>query len=121
MLLTGYDAPIVQVMYLDKLLKEHNLLQAIARVNRTREYKTAGFIIDYCGITGRLTQALEMYAEDLNPKDIMETSKDEFAACNSGTTNWSPFSTASNPIAGSAGKWPNTCPHTMSWKPVSTG
>ena len=79
MLLTGYDAPIVQVMYLDKLLKEHNLLQAIARVNRTRENKTAGYIIDYCGITGRLTQALEMYAEDLTPQDIMETPNDEYA------------------------------------------
>ena len=77
MLLTGYDAPIVQYMYLDKILKEHNLLQAIARVNRTRPNKTAGHIIDYCGITEHLSKALAMYSEDLNPHDVMETPKEE--------------------------------------------
>ncbi|MGE5342052.1 MAG: type I restriction endonuclease subunit R [Candidatus Omnitrophota bacterium] len=79
MLLTGYDAPIVQVMYLDKILKEHNLLQAIARVNRTRPGKTAGYIIDYCGITQHLAKALDMYTDDLNPNDVMETRTNELS------------------------------------------
>ncbi|WP_368042556.1 hypothetical protein [Ectobacillus sp. JY-23] len=46
-LLTGFDAPIEQVMYLDKAIKEHNLLQAIARTNRTYDKKTYGLIVDY--------------------------------------------------------------------------
>ena len=71
MLLTGYDAPILQTLYLDKVLKEHNLLQAIARVNRTRSGKSAGFIVDYVGITGRLVDALEIFSGDLEPKDVM--------------------------------------------------
>jgi type I restriction enzyme R subunit len=50
MLLTGFDAPIEQVMYLDKPLKEHSLMQAVARVNRPyTDNKTYGLIIDYCG------------------------------------------------------------------------
>lgn len=77
MLLTGYDVPIVQVMYLDKLLTEHNLLQAIARVNRTRKGKTAGFVIDYCGITQHLSKALSMFSEDLKPHEVMEKPRDE--------------------------------------------
>ena len=50
MLLTGFDAPIEQVMYIDKRLKEHNLLQAIARVNRVAKGKQRGFIVDYIGL-----------------------------------------------------------------------
>lgn len=72
MLLTGYDVPIAQVMYLDKVLTEHNLLQAIARVNRKHEGKTGGFIVDYCGITRHLSSALKMFSEDLSPGDVME-------------------------------------------------
>lgn len=64
MLLTGFDAPIEQVMYLDKPLKEHNLMQAVARVNRPyTENKTHGLIIDYCGISKRLREALEIFNE----------------------------------------------------------
>lgn len=64
MLLVGYDVPICQVMYLDKGLREHNLLQAIARVNRPYdEAKTYGLIIDYSGVTKELQQALEMFEE----------------------------------------------------------
>lgn len=66
MLLTGFDAPIEQVMYIDKRLKEHNLLQAIARVNRVTQGKQRGFIVDYIGIANHLTDALKIYAsEDL--------------------------------------------------------
>ncbi len=65
MLLVGYDAPIVQVLYLDQSLKEHNLLQAIARVNRPyNEAKTHGLIIDYCGVTKELQKALEIFEDE---------------------------------------------------------
>lgn len=64
MLLVGYDVPICQVLYLDKGLREHNLLQAIARVNRPYdEAKTYGLIVDYSGITKELQKALEMFEE----------------------------------------------------------
>jgi type I restriction enzyme R subunit len=71
MLLTGYDAPILQTLYLDKVLKEHNLLQAIARVNRTRKGKVAGYVVDYAGITKHLVDALEIFSGDLEPSDVM--------------------------------------------------
>jgi len=64
MLLVGYDVPICQVLYLDKGIREHNLLQAIARVNRPYdEPKTYGLIIDYSGITKELQKALEIFEE----------------------------------------------------------
>ncbi len=58
MLLTGFDAPVEQVMYLDKPLWDHNLLQAIARTNRVYPNKGAGKVIDYYGITKSLHKAL---------------------------------------------------------------
>jgi type I restriction enzyme, R subunit len=61
-LLTGFDAPRNAVLYIDKRLKEHNILQAIARVNRVFESKDYGLIIDYRGIFGEMNQALEIYA-----------------------------------------------------------
>ena len=64
MLLTGFDAPIEQVMYLDAPLKEHNLLQAIARVNRPYEGKEAGFIVDYYGVSEHLSEALSLFDEN---------------------------------------------------------
>ncbi len=64
MLLTGFDAPIEQVMYLDKKVKEHNLLQTIARVNRVYKDKTRGFIVDYIGLANHLKYALSIYSED---------------------------------------------------------
>ena len=65
MLLVGYDVPIVQVMYLDKGLREHTLLQAIARVNRLYDKgKTYGLIVDYCGITKHLQKALAIFEEE---------------------------------------------------------
>ena len=64
MLLTGFDAPIAQVMYLDTKLVEHNLLQAIARVNRTGKNKFRGFIVDYYGLSDYLTEALEMFSTE---------------------------------------------------------
>lgn len=58
MLLTGFDAPVEQVMYLDKPLRDHNLLQAIARTNRVFPNKGCGKIIDYYGVTKNLYNAL---------------------------------------------------------------
>jgi type I restriction enzyme R subunit len=64
MLLTGFDAPVAQVMYLDKPLKEHSLLQAIARVNRPFPEKNHGLIVDYYGVSDDLREALAMFSED---------------------------------------------------------
>jgi type I restriction enzyme R subunit len=65
MLLTGFDAPILQYMYLDKPLKEHRLLQAVARTNRPyKDIKEAGVIIDYVGILKEFKRALEIYSTE---------------------------------------------------------
>lgn len=64
MLLTGFDAPVEQVMYLDKVIVAHSLLQAIARVNRVSgESKEKGFVVDYVGIGHHLKKALDNYDE----------------------------------------------------------
>jgi type I restriction enzyme R subunit len=61
-LLTGFDAPLTQVIYIDKELKEHGLLQAIARANRLYEGKDYGFIVDYRGLIANLNEAIEIYS-----------------------------------------------------------
>ncbi len=64
MLLTGFDAPIEQVMYLDKVIVNHNLLQAIARVNRVYDdEKQVGFVVDYVGMGNHMKKALDAYWE----------------------------------------------------------
>ena len=64
MLLTGFDAPIEQVLYLDKVIIAHNLLQAIARVNRVGgSGKDKGFVVDYVGIGHHLKKAIDNYDE----------------------------------------------------------
>ncbi len=60
-LLTGFDAPLCQVLYIDKELKEHGLLQAIARANRLHEGKDYGLIVDYRGLIEPLDAAMELY------------------------------------------------------------
>jgi type I restriction enzyme R subunit len=62
MLMTGFDAPIEQVMYIDKIIREHTLLQAIARTNRVKQGKKRGYVVDYIGLTENLTDALTLYA-----------------------------------------------------------
>jgi type I restriction enzyme R subunit len=62
MLLTGFDAPVEQVMYIDKKLREHTLLQAIARTNRVMRGKQRGYVVDYIGLANHLTEALSLYA-----------------------------------------------------------
>ncbi len=76
MLLTGFDAPIEQVMYLDAPLREHTLLQAIARVNRTADGKTFGLIVDYWGVSEALTEALAIFAPS-DVKGAMKPKSDE--------------------------------------------
>ena len=61
MLLTGFDAPIEQVMYLDRKVVAHDLLQAIARVNRTCGRKRCGYVVDYIGVARHLNDALKDY------------------------------------------------------------
>jgi type I restriction enzyme R subunit len=69
-LLTGFDAPILQAMYLDKPLRDHTLLQAICRVNRTySEQKTHGLIVDYLGIFDDVAAALEF--DDQSVKQVV--------------------------------------------------
>jgi len=62
--LTGFNVPIAQVMYIDRKLTDHTLLQAIARVNRTSKNKSRGYIVDYFGLSDYLTEALEMFSSD---------------------------------------------------------
>lgn len=64
MLLTGFDAPSLGVLYVDKPMKEHTLLQAIARVNRIAPGKDFGLIVDYWGLFAQLNSAMEMYSDD---------------------------------------------------------
>ena len=80
MLLTGFDAPIEQVMYLDKVVVAHNLLQAIARVNRVAgESKDKGFVVDYVGIGHHIRQAIDAYdeREQKNIVDALSFPEDE--------------------------------------------
>jgi len=64
MLLTGFDAPVEQVLYLDRSIKGHELLQAVARVNRKSPNKDCGYVVDYVGVTRHLDEALEGYKHD---------------------------------------------------------
>lgn len=92
MLITGFDAPIEQVMYLDKVITDHNLLQAIARVNRVGgETKSKGFVVDYVGIGHNLKKAIDSYDERAKkeiedclsfPDDEIRNLKDSHAEIN---------------------------------------
>lgn len=79
MLLTGFDAPSLGVLYVDKPMKEHSLLQAIARVNRVAVGKDFGLIVDYWGLFGNLNSAMEMYSDDqsglsgFDPADLADS------------------------------------------------
>lgn len=64
MWLTGFDAPCLHTMYVDKPMRGHNLMQAIARVNRVYKDKPGGLIVDYIGIASDLKQALATYTEN---------------------------------------------------------
>ena len=74
-LLTGFDASRNAVLYLCRILREHTLLQAIARVNRLHESKEFGFIVDYASVLGELDKALTMYSafEGFDESDLVGT------------------------------------------------
>ena len=76
MLLVGFDAPVEQLMYLDRFMQGHELLQAIARVNRRYTGKTRGLVVDYFGVGDRLTEALAIYSQD-DIKGALVNIKDE--------------------------------------------
>jgi len=76
MWLTGFDAPSMHTMYVDKPMRGHGLMQAIARVNRVFQNKPAGLVVDYIGIAQSLKQALNQYS----PKDRQQTGVDQAEA-----------------------------------------
>jgi type I restriction enzyme R subunit len=77
-LITGFDAPRNTVLYLTRKLKDHTLLQAIARVNRLYEGKEFGYIIDYRGVLENLDQALDLYGQmsEFDKDDLLNTVED---------------------------------------------
>jgi type I restriction enzyme, R subunit len=88
-LLTGFDAPIEGVMYLDKPLREHNLFQALARTNRrwtnpdTGQEKTAGLVVDYVGLAEEIAKALQAQRpreREKTPEEDLQRLRDEFEA-----------------------------------------
>ena len=90
MWLTGFDVPALDTMYIDKPMKEHNLMQAIARVNRVFPGKSGGLVVDYIGIKKELFEALKTYSNRDQDKiqenseakditlDILEILRNEF-------------------------------------------
>lgn len=101
-LLTGFDAPCNTVLYIDKRLKDHNILQAIARVNRLFEGKDWGLVIDYRGIFGALNEAVEKYdaLTEFDKEDLEGTFtelEEEIAKLKERHTNvWSVFGGSSH-------------------------
>ena len=85
-LLTGFDAPILQAMYLDKPMKEHNLLQAICRTNRPYQGKSHGLIVDYIGVFDDVARSLNFDEKEIRRvvtdlKELYEKLPDAMAAC----------------------------------------
>ncbi|MEZ4227263.1 MAG: hypothetical protein R3B13_40360 [Polyangiaceae bacterium] len=80
LLLTGFDAPILQAMYLDKPLRDHTLLQAICRTNRTYgNEKTHGLIVDYLGVFDDVAKALE--PDEKGFRQVVGTSPGSRTSC----------------------------------------
>ncbi|MFI3330133.1 MAG: type I restriction endonuclease subunit R [bacterium] len=78
MWLTGFDVEDLDVMYIDKPMKDHNLMQAIARVNRVYKGKDSGLIVDYIGLSKSLDEALNTYTKrdkEINLQDIKDVAK----------------------------------------------
>jgi type I restriction enzyme R subunit len=101
-LLTGFDAPCNTVLYIDKRLRDHNILQAIARVNRLFDGKDFGLVVDYRGIFGALDEAVKTYdaLSDFDEEDLEGTFtevEDEIAKLKERHTNvWSVFNGVQN-------------------------
>jgi type I restriction enzyme R subunit len=101
-LLVGFDEPRNTVLYVDKSLREHGLLQAIARVNRLFENKTHGYIVDYRGVLGELDEAMQMYSalEGFDAEDVQDVITDNSAVIATlpavHSTLWEVFKTLPN-------------------------
>jgi type I restriction enzyme, R subunit len=76
MWLTGFDVPSMHTMYIDKPMRGHNLMQAIARVNRVYKDKSGGLIVDYLGIASDLKKALSFYSDSGGKGDPAETQEE---------------------------------------------
>ena len=104
-LLTGYDAPVAYAMYLDKPLKDHTLLQAIARVNRPYPDKESGLIVDYIGVFKDLQRALAFDQGDYDQGLIdLETLKVRFVAL------LNELQAALEPVEPAQPRWPRRPP-----------
>ncbi len=79
MWLTGFDAPSCHTMYIDKPMKGHNLMQAIARVNRVFKNKPGGLVVDYIGIATELKQALKIYTEAKGKGEPAQRSEEAYS------------------------------------------
>lgn len=79
MWITGFDVPCLTMLYNDKPLSKHTLIQTISRVNRKYKDKEFGVIIDYLGIRNEMRQAMKKYGGDPTPKDDLEVSHEIFA------------------------------------------
>jgi len=79
MWLTGFDAPNCHTMYIDKPMKGHNLMQAIARVNRVFKDKAGGLVVDYIGIANELKQALKTYTDSKGKGEPTHDSREAYA------------------------------------------
>ena len=75
MWLTGFDVPSMHTMYIDKPMKGHNLMQAIARVNRVFKDKSGGVVVDYLGILESLKKALKQYTDSDKHNTGIDTSE----------------------------------------------
>jgi type I restriction enzyme R subunit len=79
MWLTGFDAPSMHTLYIDKPMQGHNLMQAIARVNRVYKDKAGGLVVDYLGIANDLKKALSFYSDNGGKGDPAETQEQAVA------------------------------------------
>jgi hypothetical protein len=109
MLLTGFDAPIEGVMYLDRPIREAELLQAIARVNRTGFGKRCGIVVDYYGVAQHLKEALAAYADE-DVEGALASLKDECRCCATGICAWWTCS-----VSGASSRWKTPKPASRPW------
>jgi len=79
MWLTGFDVPCCHTLYVDKPMKGHNLMQAIARINRVFRDKAGGLVVDYIGIAGELKAALKTYADSKGKGEPAYDAREAFA------------------------------------------
>lgn len=107
MWLTGFDVPSLATMYVYKPMKGHNLMQAIARVNRVFPEKSGGLVVDYIGIAGALKKAMHDYTgrdkKNFGNQDIKQTAYEQFLEaismcrlCISDLVDYSTFATCTN-------------------------